>query len=48
VDFKSLPELGNGKPGWRGPELLEWAEYIENGGMIMPMSVLAQEGSKII
>ena len=48
----TLPELEaeqNWPPpeGMRGPELLHWASYIENGGTIYPLSVLASESDPI-
>jgi hypothetical protein len=42
-----MSELGKGKPGWRGPELIEWSTYIEKGGIICPMSFLDYEGAPI-
>lgn len=47
INFKDLQDIGNSKDGWRGPELLEWSEYIETGGMIMPISILGEEGEKV-
>lgn len=41
MNYKDLPSLANQGPGWRGPELLRWSEYIENGGAIMPLTFLA-------
>ena len=32
-----------GKNLWRGPELLKWSNYLDNGGMIFPMGVLKDE-----
>jgi hypothetical protein len=40
-------KMKNEKPGWRGPELYDWATYIETGGVIYPMSMLDHEGSEI-
>ena len=34
--------------GLRGKELLEWAKYIENGGQIFPLHVLAEEHDPIV
>lgn len=31
----------------RGPELIQWAEYIDNGGLIYPLSILSIEGSTL-
>lgn len=47
INYADLPKYHNEGPGWRGPELLEWSKYIEEGGMIMPMEALAMEGSDI-
>ncbi|CAD8074195.1 unnamed protein product [Paramecium primaurelia] len=44
VDYKDLPSYSQIGPGWRGKELLEWSKYIENGGVIMPLSFFALEG----
>ena len=33
--------------GLRGPELLHWAQYIENGGTIYPLSVFSNEHEPI-
>ena len=41
-----MRQLGKGKPGIRGKELLEWGEYIEQGGMIGPLSMLDDEHEK--
>ena len=35
------------KEGLRGPELIEWANYIDKGGLIYPLSVLSIEGSSV-
>lgn len=48
----TLPEL-EAKQNWpppkglRGPELLQWASYIENGGTIYPLSLLTSESSPV-
>ena len=34
--------------GLRGRELLEWAKYIENGGHIFPLHLLAEEHDPIV
>lgn len=44
--MKEYEELG-AKNGLRGPELIEWADYLENGGQIYPLDVLVEEGSEI-
>lgn len=33
--------------GLRGPELLEWATYIENGGTIYPLSIVSSEHAPV-
>ncbi len=43
VTLKELEELRKKPPGLRGPELLEWAQYIEAGGVISPIHVFADE-----
>ncbi|CAD8102234.1 unnamed protein product [Paramecium sonneborni] len=45
VDYKDLPSYSKNGPGWRGKELLEWSQYIENGGVIMPLSFFSQEAT---
>jgi len=47
VSIPELLELQKGSPGWRGPELYEWASYLEEGGAIYPLSILAEEGSNV-
>lgn len=42
-DFKEIER----QERWRGSELIKWAEYIENGGWIYPMSVLTTEYEEI-
>ena len=39
VSLDELKKLGSAYPGLRGPELQEWAEYLEHGGAIYPLSV---------
>ena len=46
VTVQDLVELSKGKPGLRGPELYDWARYIEAGGVIYPLSVLSLESSE--
>lgn len=45
VSIPELLELSRGEPGLRGPELLEWATYLEHGGTTMPLSFLTEEGA---
>lgn len=47
VTRPELEELGQGKGRLRGPELLEWSWYVENGGAIHPLSILSNEGAII-
>ncbi|CAD8122039.1 unnamed protein product [Paramecium sonneborni] len=47
INFEKLPELGKTKQGWRGLELLQWANYIENGGNIMPLCTVSKEGANV-
>ena len=44
---EEILELKGGMPGWRGPELYEWADYLDKGGIIYPMSFFSIEGSKV-
>ena len=49
AEWKTLEEivaLKDGEPGWRGPELYQWAKYLEEGGAIYPLSMLSLEGSE--
>jgi len=32
--------MKEGVPGWRGPELNQWANYILNGGLVYPVDFL--------
>lgn len=47
VTLDELVQLGLQAPGLRGPELLEWGQYIEGGGTIFPLSILTCEGEPI-
>lgn len=47
VSIKELIELKKDGVGWRGPELYEWATYVEQSGMIWPLELLSKEGGKI-
>ena len=47
VTLQELVEMKSQKPGWRGPELYEWAKYIEDGGTIYPLHSFDREGAKI-
>ena len=43
VTIKELQELAKIPPGLRGNELLDWATYIEAGGLISPLYSLNSE-----
>lgn len=43
VTLEELRILSQQPPGLRGPELFEWGNYIENGGLIAPLSFLSRE-----
>lgn len=47
LTVEEISALKNGDPGWRGPELYEWANYGEKGGQIYPLSWLNQEGAPV-
>ncbi|CAD8201686.1 unnamed protein product [Paramecium pentaurelia] len=47
VDYDKLHELGKTEEGWRGLELQQWANYIEQGGNIMPLCTLSKEGANV-
>lgn len=47
VTRQELEELGQGKAGLRGPELLNWSWYVENGGTVYPLAMLSDEGANI-
>ena len=47
VSLKELEVLSKIPPGLRGPELWEWGNYIENGGLIAPLSFLSREDSDL-
>eukprot|EP00345_Euplotes_harpa_P017962 CAMPEP_0168335122 /NCGR_PEP_ID=MMETSP0213-20121227/10708_1 /TAXON_ID=151035 /ORGANISM="Euplotes harpa, Strain FSP1.4" /LENGTH=117 /DNA_ID=CAMNT_0008339963 /DNA_START=127 /DNA_END=480 /DNA_ORIENTATION=+ len=47
VSLDELIELKQKPPGWRGKELYNWAKYVEDGGAIYPMSVLAFEDEEV-
>ena len=48
AEWKTLAqlELLGRKKMLRGPELLEWARYLEQGGHIYPLSLLGEENQK--
>ncbi len=43
VTLEELKVLSQKPPGLRGPELFEWGTYIENGGLIAPLTFLSRE-----
>lgn len=43
VTLEELKALSQRPPGLRGSELFEWGTYIENGGLIAPLSFLSRE-----
>jgi len=47
VTIEQILELAQCKPGLRGPELLDWAKYIEAGGIISPIHAFADEGDPV-
>lgn len=47
MSLKEMEEIDKTDLGWRGPELYEWANYLEQGGLIYPLSFLSPEGSKV-
>jgi ADP-ribose pyrophosphatase YjhB (NUDIX family) len=49
LSIKDLEEKSSARPpeGLRGPELLDWARYIERGGAIYPLSVFTTERTPV-
>lgn len=47
VSLQELELLDKTKPYLRGYELLEWGQYLENGGAIFPMGMFSQEGAQM-
>ena len=47
VTLEQLLQLKDIEPGWRGRELYEWGKYVEDGGTIYPLEMLAREGSRV-
>eukprot|EP00826_Nyctotherus_ovalis_P042811 TRINITY_DN4463_c0_g1_i18.p1 TRINITY_DN4463_c0_g1~~TRINITY_DN4463_c0_g1_i18.p1 ORF type:complete len:267 (-),score=79.63 TRINITY_DN4463_c0_g1_i18:34-834(-) len=43
VTLEELKALSQKPPGLRGLELFEWGSYVENGGLIAPLSFLSRE-----
>jgi 8-oxo-dGTP pyrophosphatase MutT (NUDIX family) len=48
LSIKEIQSLSGSKPGLRGSEIIEWPTYIENGGIIAPLSFLCDEISPIV
>ena len=46
VTLEELKVLARGSPGLRGPELYEWGNYIEKGGIIAPINLLCREDDR--
>lgn len=44
--YTEILSLKEGKPGFRFQDVLDWIEYVEMGGAIYPLPLLAHEGSK--
>ena len=47
LTLEEIRELRKGPVGWRGPEIIEFAEYLENGGVVCPLSVLGNSKEKL-
>jgi ADP-ribose pyrophosphatase YjhB (NUDIX family) len=43
LTIKEIEALEKTKPGLRGPEIIDWPRYIENGGVIAPLDFLVDE-----
>ncbi len=46
MSLEEIMALVDGSPGWRGPELYQWAKYLDAGGAIYPLSMMSPEGSE--
>ena len=46
VSLDDLKALTRTSPGLRGPELYQWGNYIEKGGIIAPINLLCREEEK--
>lgn len=44
AEIEALKSQG---PGWKGPEIYNWPKYLEDGGVIFPLSVLGKEASEV-
>ena len=38
----TIEEIKECQNKWRGPELYEWASYVEKGGKIYPVSMIKE------
>ncbi len=47
VTVEDLRDLAHQLPGLRGGELLDWAQYIEKGGSIAPLSFFVPEDEEV-
>jgi len=47
LSLKEIEDLRDKPPGWRGYELYEWVKYVEEGGVIYPLSLLGMEGESV-
>lgn len=47
VTIEELLKLAEKPPGLRGTELLDWATYIETGGIISPLHVFSTEATPV-
>jgi ankyrin repeat protein len=47
VTLEELKLLSLKPPGLRGPELFDWGIYVENGGLIAPLSFLSREEDQL-
>jgi len=47
VSLKEIEELKTKAPGWKNSEISVWPHYLEDGGVVFPLSVLGDEGSDV-
>ena len=47
LTLEEIKALQKETPGWRGPELHDWAEYLDKGGIIYPLELFVFEGSDV-
>jgi 8-oxo-dGTP pyrophosphatase MutT (NUDIX family) len=48
LSIEEIKNLDKTKPGLRGPEIIEWPIYLENGGVIMPLTSFVDEINPIL